>query len=222
MRAVGFDTGLGATYPRAVSRAPTPPPIRYEERAPAPPDGPVDLSALLEGAGPLELDIGFGRGRSFLERARARRGRLIGIELKAKLAYEVEQRRLREGLETARAFRADARELLGRAGPDGCVARVFIHFPDPWWKKRHVKRMVVTDAFLDTLARLIEPSGELYVATDVEERAAEYEARLAAHGAFEVRRIDENPFARSNREVRADEDGLPVYRLLARRAPTRR
>lgn len=217
MRAIGFDTGAPPTYPRAVSRAPTPPPIRYEERAPAPPDGPVDLLALVEGDGPLELDVGFGRGRSFLERARARVGRIVGIELKAKLAYEVEQRRAREGLVNARAFRADARELLERAGPDGCVTRVFVHFPDPWWKKRHAKRMVVTDAFLDTLARLIGVGGELYVATDVEERAAEYEARLAAHGAFDVRRIDENPFARSNREVRADEDGLPVHRLLARR-----
>ncbi len=200
-----------------VTRPPTPPPVRYDDRAPAPPEGAVDLRALVPGDGPLELDIGFGRGRSFLERARARVSRMIGVELKAKLAYQVEAKRIREGLDAARAFRTDARELLERAGPDGCVQRVFVHFPDPWWKKRHAKRMVVTDDFLDTLARLIASGGELYVQTDVEERALDYEARLAEHPAFEVRRIDANPFAKSNREVRAEADGLPVYRLLATR-----
>ncbi len=200
-----------------MSRPPTPPPIRYDDRAPAPPEGPIDLEALIEGDAPLELDVGFGRGRSFLERARAGVSRVVGIELKAKLAYQVEARRVRQGLDNARAFRADAKEMLERSGPDGCVRRAFVHFPDPWWKKRHAKRMVVTDGFLDTLARLIGSGGELYVQTDVEDRALEYEALLEEHPDFAPRRIEENPFAKSNREVRADEDGLPVYRILATR-----
>ncbi|MCB9591689.1 MAG: tRNA (guanine-N7)-methyltransferase [Sandaracinaceae bacterium] len=187
------------------------------DRAPSPPDGPVDLPSLIDGDAPLELDIGFGRGRSFIVRARARESRVIGIEIKAKWSFLVEERRIREGLDNARAFRADARELLERAGPDGCVRRAFVHFPDPWWKKRHTKRMVVTDTFLDTLARLIGPGGELYVQTDVEERADAYEALMVEHPAFEPRRLDDNPWAKSNREVRADEDGLPVYRILAGR-----
>lgn len=197
----------------------TPPRVRYEDFAPTLPDGPVDLTALIEGDGPLELDIGFGRGRSLIDRARQGVSRVFGVEIKAKWAHKVEERRARLKLENARAVRGDARELLSRAGPDGCVRRVFVHFPDPWWKKRHAKRKVVSESFLDTLARLLEPGGELYVQTDVEERADEYRALIEAHDAFSsVERIDENPFgALSNREARAHEDGLPVHRLLARR-----
>lgn len=202
----------------------TPPPVRYEEKVEPLPEGPIDLSAMIAGDGPLELDIGFGRGRSFLERARACPDhRVIGVEIKAKWAFLVEARRAREGLVNAKAWRADVRDLLARAVPDGCLSRVFVHFPDPWWKKRHGKRRVVSDSLLDALARLIAPGGELYVQTDVEERAADYEALLAAHPGFAPARddgfrIDENPFgARSNREVRAEEDGLPVYRVLAKR-----
>jgi tRNA (guanine-N7-)-methyltransferase len=200
-------------------RVTTPPPIRYEERAPTPPEGPVDLPSLLPGSGPLELDIGIGRGRSLLERARAvPNSRILGIELKAKWAFKVEERRQREGLTNARVLRADAKELLARSGPEGCLARVFLHFPDPWWKKRHAKRRVLGPALLDDLARLIAPGGELFIQTDVEERAQELEALVAAHRAFDVARVDANPFgARSNREVRAEEDGLPIYRILARR-----
>ena len=45
---------------------------------------------------------------------------------------------------------------------------------------------------------------------------------MAAHDAFvpaaDGWRVEANPTgARSNREVRAEEDGLPVYRILARR-----
>jgi len=195
----------------------TPPPIRYGAMAPTLPDGPVDLTALIEGDGPLELDVGFGRGRSFLQRARASVSRVIGVELKAKWAYKVEQRRAREGLEHARAFRADVLDLLDRAGPDGCLRRVFVHFPDPWWKKKHAKRRVVSDDLLDLLARLIEPRGELFVQTDVADRADEYFALIDDHEAFEARRLEDNPFAMSNREVRAEADGLPVFRVLATR-----
>ena len=204
--------------------AETPPPIRYEEIAPRPPEGPVDLGALIPGEGPLELDVGIGRGRSLFERARAAPGsRVLGLELKAKWAFKVEERRLREGLTNARALRADAKELLARSGPDGCLARVFLSFPDPWWKKRHAKRRVLGPDLLDDLARLIGPGGELFVQTDVEDRAEELAALIGGHDAFapasgERLAIAENPFgARSNREVRAEEDGLPIYRLLARR-----
>ena len=116
------------------------------------------------------------------------------------------------------------RDLLDRAGPDGSVARVFVHFPDPWWKKRHAKRRVLGPSFLDTLARLLEPGGALYVQTDVEARALLYRDLIAAHADFALDGgrgwVEANPFgARSNREARADEDGLPVYRLLAHRLP---
>lgn len=227
MRAI--ERGGRRAGPRARSacygRAVTPPPIRYDERAPTPPEGKVDLEALIPGEGPLELDVGIGRGRSLLERARvAPEARIIGLELKAKWAFKVEARRAREGLANARVFRADAKELLARSGPDGCLARVFLHFPDPWWKKRHAKRRVLGPALLDDLARLLAPGGELFVQTDVEERAEELAALIGGHEAFAPARgerlaIDANPFgARSNREVRAEEDGLPVHRLLARRA----
>lgn len=188
--------------------------------APRPPErGEVDLRALVPGEGDLELEIGFGRGRFLLERARAAPGaRILGLEIKAKLAYQVAQRIERLGLANARAYCADARELLARAGPDGCLARAFLHFPDPWWKKRHAKRRVLDADVVSALARLVAPGGELFVQTDVEERAAEMAAELAAEHRFVVERAAANLYgARSNREARADEDGLPVHRLVARR-----
>jgi tRNA (guanine-N7-)-methyltransferase len=203
----------------------TPPPIRYQDMAPAFPEGDIDLGALVPGDGPLELEIGFGRGAFLLGRAVAAPGsRVIGVEIKSKWAYLVEERRLRLGLANARAFGADIREVLPRCKPDGALARVFVHFPDPWWKKRHAKRRVLEEGVLRECARLLAPAtGELYVQTDVEDRAAELVAQLRENPAFRLEGdasgfVAANPYgARSNREARAALDGLPVYRVLARR-----
>src|SRR5438876_45170 len=71
--------------------------------------------------------------------------------------------------------RGTARDVLPRFAA-GSIARVFVHFPDPWWKKRHRKRLLVGTPLLAELVRVLAPGGELFIQTDVEERAAGYEA----------------------------------------------
>ncbi len=80
----------------------------------------------------------------------------------------------------------------------------------------------MSDAFADDIARLLRAGGAFFVQTDVEDRATLYRDLLRAHAAFTLEGADgfvaDNPFGSvSNREARAIEDGLPVYRILARR-----
>jgi tRNA (guanine-N7-)-methyltransferase len=193
----------------------------YRERAPRAPEGRFELGALVPGSGPIELDIGFGRGLSLFERAElAPESRIVGIEVKTKLAYRIDERLQKHGVENVAVLCGDAREILKRAEPGRSVRRVSLHFPDPWWKKRHDKRRVIGDALLAELERLMSTGGELFIQTDVEHRAEEYVAQLRDRNAFELAAesgyVDENPFgARSNRERRAIEDGLPIWRIVA-------
>jgi tRNA (guanine-N7-)-methyltransferase len=175
----------------------------------------------------VELEIGPGRGWFLVERADAEpHAALLGLEIRRKWAAVVDGRLAKRGLAArARVFAEDARHALPRLSPDASIRRVFLHFPDPWWKKRHTKRLVMGDRFLDELARLLEPNGELFVQTDVEERAVLYEDAVARHPAFvpaggaSSPRIDDHAFvARSPRERRAMADGLPIHRMLWRRA----
>jgi len=195
----------------------------YREQAPRAPEGRFSLGSLVEGEGPIELDIGFGRGLSLFERAAlAPESRIVGIEVKTKLAFKVAQRARKEEIPNLAILCGDAREILKRAEPSGSVRRVSLHFPDPWWKKRHDKRRVIGEALLTELGRLMAPRGELFIQTDVEDRAAQYVAQLRERPEFalltEGGYIEDNPFgARSNREKRAIEDGLPVWRIVAAR-----
>ncbi|MFT3922669.1 MAG: tRNA (guanosine(46)-N7)-methyltransferase TrmB [Myxococcales bacterium] len=197
-----------------------PDPHRYRILAPRPPEGPLDLVTLLPGSGEIELEIGFGHGLFLYERAALRpQARLLGMEIKKKWSYLVAERCRRRGLGNVTVWGADAREVLARV-PGASVARVFMHFPDPWWKRKHEKRRLTGDTLLDQIARVLMPGGEFFVQTDVHDRAERHLAALRDHGGFELAGqggyIVENPYgARSNREARAAEDGLPVHRTLA-------
>jgi tRNA (guanine-N7-)-methyltransferase len=203
------------------------PPNPYDDAACLPPGDHVDVRSLVEGEW-VELEIGPGRGWFLVERAAAEpRAALVGLEIRRKWASIVDERLAKRGLgKRARVFAEDAAHALARLSPDGSVRRVFLHFPDPWWKKKHRKRLVMQGDFLGEVARLLEPHGELFVQTDVEERAAEYaglvdlDARFVPDGdeAGSPRMADHGYVARSPRERRAIADGLPVHRMRWRRA----
>jgi tRNA (guanine-N7-)-methyltransferase len=199
--------------------------VSYAAAPRLPEAGPIDPRALVDGAGrAVELELGSGRGWFMIERlAAAPTTTIIGLEIRRKWATIVDARLKQRGLAPrARVFAADARLALPRF-VDASVAIAFIHFPDPWWKKRHSKRRLVTPELIRELARVLVPGGELFLQTDVAERARAYvrvvelEPRLIPiAGGPEV---SENPYgALSPRERRAIADGLPVTRLRWRRA----
>ena len=196
---------------------PSPSPNPYAN-APRLPDPIEDLGALVGVPGkPVELEIGPGRGGFALERLLAcSDAHLIGLEIKRKWATLVDERLRARGLGSrGRVFCEDVRLALPRI-PSGSVSIAYFHFPDPWWKKRHQKRLVLTPSVVAELARVIVAGGELFVQTDVQERANAYQAIIDLDPHF--RRLGDsvldNPYrAMSPRERRAVRDGLPIFRL---------
>jgi tRNA (guanine-N7-)-methyltransferase len=171
----------------------------------------------------VELEIGPARGGFMVERLTAVPDRcMIGLEIRRKWASYADQRLRRRGFgQRARVFAEDARLALPRLA-SALLWAVYLHFPDPWWKKRHQKRLLVTTELLTQVARVLRPSGELFVQTDVAERADAYQSTIDGVGLFgpcgQGPRVDENPYqARSLRERRVMRDGLPVHRLRYRR-----
>ncbi len=177
----------------------------------------------MPGDAPIEIEIGGGRGGFAFERLEAAPEIcLLGLEIKRKWATIVDRRLAAKGLGgRGRVFAEDARRALPRLAPSGIARAVFLHFPDPWWKKKHEKRLVLGAEVQDEIERLLVPAGALFVQTDVEHRHAQYRRFLDARAALAPAgdragdpTMIENPYgARSPREHRAIEDGLPIFRL---------
>jgi tRNA (guanine-N7-)-methyltransferase len=117
------------------------------------------------------LEIGFGGGEHLVWQAKEHPDvGFLGCEPfedgVIKLLSAIE----RDGLANIRVCAGDARPLL-RLLPQASIGRLFVLFPDPWPKKRHHKRRIVSTATFAEIARILRPGGELRVATDVAEYA---------------------------------------------------
>jgi tRNA (guanine-N7-)-methyltransferase len=131
------------------------------------------------------LEIGFGSGEHLLWQAkRHTEVGFIGCEPfvngLATLLGAVES----HGLANIRVHDGDAREALPWL-PDRSVARGFILFPDPWPKKRQLKRRLISPATIKELARVLAPGAELRFASDSGDYAAQVLLLMCQNGEFD-------------------------------------
>ncbi|HTQ38926.1 MAG TPA: tRNA (guanosine(46)-N7)-methyltransferase TrmB [Pirellulales bacterium] len=131
---------------------------------------PWDSVAVFGRAAPLEVEVGSGKGL-FLSAAASQRPEhdFLGMEIAAKYARFSAARLAKRGVENARLIHGDARRVFAEFLPDQCAVAVHVYFPDPWWKKRHKKRRVMSEQFLRQAERVLRPGGTLHFWTDVEE-----------------------------------------------------
>ena len=98
------------------------------------------------------LEIGFGAGEHLAKQAADNPHiGLIGCEPYLNGVAHFLDYVERANLENVRLFTDDVRDLLAYL-PHGQVSRVFILFPDPWPKKRHHARRLISPQFLKRLA----------------------------------------------------------------------
>ncbi len=165
-----------------------------------------------------DLDVGFGRGGSLrywvAQRAETAGRELLAIEIKHGCAASVHAWAAARQADHVSVFQGDVLMLLRMRAVDLRFNRIFVHFPDPWWKARHAKRKVLRSDTLPSFWDALEPGGHLYLQTDVEDRAQSFIALAGALPGAHLTRPDRNPYPSvSNREVRAEQDGLPIFRV---------
>lgn len=173
----------------------------------------------------VECEIGCADAQFLFERARAAPSDrwFVGVEIRDHLVADVNQRAADEGL-NLRAVFCNACYHLDRLFEPGRVETIYVNFPDPWFKRRHHKRRMLTEELLEQCCRALEPGGRLLFQSDV------WAVALDALGLFEA--CDElgnvagewtflkepHPFAaRSWREQHCESEQLPIWRLLYRR-----
>jgi tRNA (guanine-N7-)-methyltransferase len=170
---------------------------------------------------PVEVEIGCADAQFLFERAAVEPARYyVGLEIRDEFVDLVNKRAASRGAPVVAVF-CQAQKHLGDIFDAGVVDRVFINFPDPWFKRRHENRRMVDDALVRGIGEIARAGAEVLVQSDV------WEVALDAMEAFERR--DElftnlaapwsfwregNPYGvRSWREQNAEETGLPIWRI---------
>ena len=115
----------------------------------------------------LEIDLGCGDGSFLLALAGHSPERdFLGIERLLGRARRVYRKANRADLENLKVLRLEVSYALEWLLPDACASRIHLLFPDPWPKKKHHKRRLVTAGFCAALTRVLEPAGEFLLKTD--------------------------------------------------------
>jgi tRNA (guanine-N7-)-methyltransferase len=146
-----------------------------------------DWSSILDPDKPIEVDLGFGRGEFIVEMARRRPDvQYVGLEIRDYLIDKARALIDAESLSNAYVMAANVKEHLPILFDPGALSRVYIHFPDPWTKrKKHHKRRMVDDELVAALHVLLRPGGEVHLMTDKREVGLEMLALFEAHGGYE-------------------------------------
>lgn len=136
------------------------------------PDKQFDLPAIFGNNNPVLIEIGSGKGEFISQYALLHpEQNFIGFEVRQKRVDLILRKLDWETHKNVRlaTFLIDAG--IENIIPPKSIDGVFIQHPDPWPKRKHFKRRLVQQTFLDALSRIIKPGGYIQVSTDHEEYA---------------------------------------------------
>ena len=121
-----------------------------------------DLSSLKD----FYLEIGSGKGDFLIQMAtKYPELTFIGVEKNVTCAGITAKKISESGLTNTKIIFEDAINVLPNLN-NGSVKTIFLNFSDPWPKKRHHKRRLTSNIFLDNYYRVLAKGGRLVFKTD--------------------------------------------------------
>lgn len=128
---------------------------------------PTPWPVIFQREAPVEVDIGAGKGSFLLAAACAAPERnYLGIERQMVRVRKIEAKARQRGLTNIRLVRVEAGYFLRYMVPTESVAAYHIYCPDPWPKRRHRARRLISPEFAADLHRTLQPGGVVRFSTD--------------------------------------------------------
>lgn len=179
----------------------------------------IDWASIFNNSHPIDLEIGCGRPHFFFDRASHFPHRnIVGIEWKYEFVEQAARKIERKGIANAKALHGNAWMLVPLLFSKDSLSEVYINFPDPWWKMRHKKRLVLNPVFLLALRERMKSDGFILLQTDVRELFLYYQDLINKTGLFHFdehlleHQIIEATQAKTHREKKCLLQNLPIYR----------
>jgi len=140
-------------------------------------------SSIFGNNAPLNIEIGCGYDSFILKMASHNPDQnFIGIELDGWVLSRLIKRANRIKLPNVKLIRADAKEILEEYSIFESINAFYINQPDPWPKKRHRRRRLIKDEFLDFLVGRLVVGGKFYYSSDFKDYALQVAGKLYSTG----------------------------------------
>ncbi len=167
---------------------------------------------------PVSVEIGPGKGEFLFSTARANRQcNFFAIERSRARARAIQHRVETERVTNARVVYGDAACIIDLL-PDSCVAAYYIHFPDPWWKRRHHRRRLWSEPFVTALRRTLIHAGTIELITDVADTFALAQHYLNADRGLQAMTSGRAATPSTSFARKAIMRGAPIYLSLHRKS----
>jgi len=125
----------------------------------------LDLDKIFGRKAPLHVDLGCGEGSFLCAQAQRMPDRnFLGIE---RLLNRIRtSARKAVTLDNVRLLRMESSYAVRYLLPAESVETFYLLFPDPWPKRRHHQRRIVTPEFLNSIQVALQKNGSIHIATD--------------------------------------------------------
>lgn len=125
--------------------------------------------AFIEPDKKLIADVGFGSGESLLSMAnKYQEANFVGIEVYSSGIGSVLNQIQKNKLTNLKIIESDVFQLLERNIADDTFDGIVFLYPDPWPKRKHHKRRLLSEGFLNLLYDKITTNGLVFCKTDWE------------------------------------------------------
>lgn len=148
---------------------------------------PTAYDEKFERVAPLVLEVGFGDGH-FLEHLSSAHPEwnFLGAEVSLGSVWRAFRRMKRCKANHVRLYKGNARFIVRDTIPEGALHRVYVNFPDPWPRKKHLKNRLLQAPFFQILSSRLEPGGALLLTTDHPEYFEFSVSEGEASGCFDI------------------------------------
>ena len=158
------------------------------------------------------LEIGFGNGENLINLAKESSQNLyIGSEVYMAGIGQVLGAINANELTNIRLITGDIRLLIDKIN-ESVFDEVLIICPDPWPKLKHHKRRMINSEFLDSIYKVLNPDGHLFMSTDWENYAESINESINQNSDFKI--LNSSPYENitlTKFQQRAIEEGRKIY-----------
>ena len=146
----------------------------------------------------------------------------LGIEKNVTCAGFSYKKLVESQLENAKLVWQDVTNLFENI-KDKSVKTIFLNFSDPWPKKRHHKRRLTSDIFLEEYKRILKDDGLIIFKSDNED-LFEYSIEMFLNHGYEVVERNDNYLgedefdAKTEYEEWFNERSIPVHRVKVKKS----